>query len=38
MKLHTISPAEGSVKEKKRLGRGIGLAQEKLPVRAIKVN
>ncbi|MGI6594104.1 MAG: 50S ribosomal protein L15 [Christensenellales bacterium] len=24
MKLHTISPAEGSVKEKKRLGRGIG--------------
>lgn len=24
MNLHTISPAEGAVKEKKRLGRGIG--------------
>lgn len=29
MDLHTLSPAEGSVKEKKRLGRGIGSGKGK---------
>jgi len=37
MKLHELKPAEGSRKDRKRLGRGIGSGQGKLPVKVIKV-
>ena len=33
MKLHELSPAEGSTKESKRIGRGHGSGQAKLPAR-----
>ena len=37
MKLHELKPAEGSRKERKRLGRGIGSGQGKTAVKVIKV-
>ena len=37
MKLHELKPAEGSRKERKRVGRGIGSGKEKLLVKVIKV-
>ena len=37
MKLHELKPAEGSRKERKRVGRGIGSVTVKLPVEVIKV-
>ena len=37
MKLHELKPAEGSRKERKRVGRGIGSGNGKTQVEVIKV-
>ena len=37
MKLHELKPAEGSRKDRKRVGRGIGSGKVKLLVKVIKV-
>ncbi len=36
MKLHELSPAEGSKKDSKRIGRGHGSGRAKLPVKVIR--
>lgn len=36
MKLHELSPVEGSKKDSKRIGRGHGSAGAKLPVKVIR--
>ena len=37
MKLHDMKPAEGARKARKRVGRGIGSGQVKLPVEVMTV-